>query len=102
MDSCAAKRHGHKVSLGEVRDTNLTGGGRSQVVGKFLQGGGSVNSILWVVNVGPSRVYGKEDRGYAHGFPVNDHGEDSKAIRRWEMGDAGVRRHTRGSGNQVR
>ena len=29
------------------------------------------------------------------------HKEESKAIRRWDMGDAGGRRHTRGSGNPV-
>ena len=62
--------------------TNLTGGVRSQGVGKFLQGGGAGNSILWVRNVGPFSVNGKEDIGDAHGVPENDHGEESKAIRR--------------------
>ena len=43
----------------------------------------------------------KEYRGDAHGFPANDHREESKAIRRWDMGDARGRRHTIGSGKTV-
>ena len=49
--------------MGEARDTTSKGGGRKQFVGKFLQGGGAVDSIVWVVNVGPFGVNGKEDRG---------------------------------------
>ena len=64
-------------------------------------GGGAGNSIAWVGNVRPFGVNGKEDRGDAHGVPTNDHGEDSEAIRRWGMGDAGVRRHTIVKGNPV-
>ena len=97
-----AKHHARKVGLGEARDTNLTGGGRSQDVGKFLQGGGAGDSIVWVRNVGPLCVNGKEDRGGAHVVPVNDHGDEREAIMRWDMGDAGDRSHTRGSGNPVR
>ena len=52
--------------MGEARETTLTGRGRSQGVGKFLQGGGEGDSIVWVGNVGPFRVNGKEDRGDAH------------------------------------
>ena len=47
-----AKHHARKVDLGEARDTNLTGGGRYQGVGMFLQGGGAGDSIVWVRNVG--------------------------------------------------
>ena len=47
--------------MGESRDTTLTGGGISQGVGEFLQGGGAGDSILWVENVGPFGVNGKED-----------------------------------------
>ena len=94
-----AKHYARKVGLGEARDNNLTGGGRSQVVGKFLHGGGAGNSIVWVRNVSPFGVNGNEDIGDTHGVPANDHGEESKAIRRWDMGDAGGRSHTRGSKN---
>ena len=59
---------------GDVRDTTSTGGGRSQGVGKFLQGGGAGNYIVWVGNVGSFSVNGKEDRGEAHRVPENDHG----------------------------
>ena len=45
------------------------GGGISQGVGKFLQGGGAGDSIVWVGNVGPFGVDSKEDRGDAHGVP---------------------------------
>ena len=56
----------------------MTGGVISQGVGRFLQGSGSGNFIVWVGNVGPFGVNGKEDRGGAHGVPVNDHSEESK------------------------
>ena len=49
--------------------------------------------------MGYFKVNGKEDRGDAHKVPVNDHGEESEAIRREEMADSGGRRHMRGSGN---
>ena len=101
MAVCAEKHHARRVGLGEARDSTLTGGGRSQGVGKFLQGGGAGNSIVWVGNMGPFSANGKEDRGNAHGVPANDHGEDSKSIRIWYMGYAGDRRRTRGSGNPV-
>ena len=89
------------VVLGEARDTNLTGGGRPQGVGKFLQGSDAVDSIVWVRNVGPFVVNGKDDRRNIHGVPANDHREESEKIRRWDMGDSGSRRHTRGIGNPV-
>ena len=63
--------------MGEARDTAFTGKGRSQGVGKFLQVGGAGDSIVWVVNVVP--------------FGLNG----------WDMGDVGVRRHTRGRRNPV-
>ena len=64
-----------KFSMGGARDTTPTGGGRSQGVGKFLQGGGTCDSIVWVGNVGPFGVNGKEGRGESHGVTANDHGE---------------------------
>ena len=79
----------------------MTGGGRSQGVGKFLQGSGAVDSIVWVGNVGPFGVNGKADRGDAHGFPANDQGEGSEAIRRWDMGYSGGIRNTRCRGKPV-
>ena len=90
-----------KVGLGEARDTTLTGGGRSQVVSKFLQGGGAGYSIVCFINVGPFGVNGKEDRGDSHGGYENDHRKESKYIRRWDMGDSGGRRHMRGSRKPV-
>ena len=74
MASCAAKRHALKVGLGDARDTTLTGEGRSQGVGKFLQGVVAGDSIVWVINVGPFGVNVKEDRGYAHIVSATDHG----------------------------
>ena len=44
-------------------------------VGKFLQGGGEGDYIVWVGNVGPFGVIGKYDRGDTHGVPANDHRE---------------------------
>ena len=76
------KHHARKVGLEDAGKTNLTGGGRSQVVGKFLQGSGVGDSIAWVGNMGYFKVNGKEDRGDAHEVPLNDHGEESEAIRR--------------------
>ena len=53
MASCAAKHHAHKVGMGEARDTTLTGGGRYEGFGKFLQGGGEIyilyGSEMWVL-----------------------------------------------------
>ena len=82
-------------------DTTLMGGGRSQGFRKFIQVRGAGNSIVWVGNVGPFGVNDKEDRGDAHRVPANDHREESGAMRRWDIGDAGGRRHKRGSGNTV-
>ena len=87
--------------MGEARETTFTGGGRKKFVGKILQGGGAVDSIVWVVNVGPFGVNGKEDRGDTHAVTVNDHMEESESIMRSYIGDDGGRRHTRGSGNPV-
>ena len=70
MSGCAAKNHTRKVGLREARETTFMVGGRSQCVGKFLQGGGAGDSILLVGNVGPSVVNDKEDRGDAHGVPA--------------------------------
>ena len=74
MAGCAAKHHVCKVGMREARNTTLTGGGISQGVGKFLQVGGAGNYIVWVRNVGPFGVNGKEDTGDAHRVPTNDHG----------------------------
>ena len=99
MDGFAVKHHARKVGLGEARDTTSTGGDRYRGVGKFLQGGGAGDSIIWAGNVGPFDVNGKEDRGNTHRVPANDHEEESKVFERWDMRDAGVRRHTRGNRN---
>ena len=101
MAGCAAKYHARKVGLGEDRGATLTGGGISQGVGKFIQGSGAGDSIVWVVNVGPLGVNSKEDRGNTHKVTENYNGEESEAIRRWDMVDAGGGRRTRVSGNPV-
>ena len=74
MAGCAAKHHVRKVGIGEARETTLTGGGIPQGVGKFLLSGGAGNSIVWVGNVAPFGINGKEDRGNAHEVPANYHG----------------------------
>ena len=101
MNISAAKHHARKVSLGEARGAPSKVGGRSQGVGKFPQGGGAGDYIVWVRNVGPFGVNGKEDRGDTYGVPANDHREESKEIRRWDMGDSGGGRHKRGRGDPV-
>ena len=101
MAVCTSKHHVRKVGLGEARDTTLMVGGRSQGVGKFLQGGGAGDSIVWFRNMGRFGVNSKNDKGESHGVPENDHRKESKAIRRWDMGDSGGRRRTRISGNPV-
>ena len=55
------KLQARKVGMGEARATTSTGGGGYQGVGKFLQGSGAGNSIVWVRNMGPFGVNGKED-----------------------------------------
>ena len=80
----------------------MTGGGGTQGVGNFLQGSGAGDSIVWVVDVGPFGVNGKEGIGDTHGVPATDHGGASEAIRRRGMGDARGGRRTRGSRNPVR
>ena len=52
--------------------------------------------------MGPFGVNVKEDKRNAHGVPANNHKEERKTIRRWDMGDSGSRRHIRGIGNPVR
>ena len=61
--------------------------GITQGVGKFLQGGGAGDSIVCVIEMGPFGINGKEGKGDTHGVHATDHGEVSKAIRIWEMGD---------------
>ena len=51
--------------------------------------------------MGPFSVNSKEGIGDTHGVPATNRREDSKAIMRWDMGDAGGGRRTRGSGNSV-
>ena len=89
------------VGLGEAGETTSTGGGITQGVGKFIQGGGAGDSIVWVGDVGHFGVNEKEGKGDTHRVPATDHGEESEAIRRWDMGDSGGRRHARGIGNSV-
>ena len=102
MAVCSAKHHARKVGLEEAGYATSTGGGRTQGVVKFLQGGGAVNSIVWVGDVGTFGGNGEEVRGDTHGVPATDHGEESEVIRRWDMGDSGGGRRTRFSGNPVR
>ena len=45
--------------MGDARESFLTGGGRYQGVGKFLQGDCAGDSIVWVGNVGSFGVNGK-------------------------------------------
>ena len=101
MTGCVAEHHARKVGLGETGDTAAAGGGRTQGVGNFLQGGGAGNSIVWVGDVVTFGVNDEEGRGHTHGVPGTDNREAREAIRRWDMGDAGGRRRTRGSGNAV-
>ena len=58
----------------ESGDTTSTRGGISQGVGKFLQGIGAGDYIVWVVDVGPFGVSGEEDRGETHGVHATDRG----------------------------
>ena len=46
-------------ALGRSGGGTSTGGDRYQVVGKFLQGDGEGNYIVWFRKVGPSVVNGK-------------------------------------------
>ena len=101
MASCTAEHNAHRVSLGETGDTASTGGGRTQGVGNFLQGGDASDSIIWVGDVGPFGVNGKEGRGDTNGVPETDYGDVRKAVRRQDMVDSGGGRRTRGSGNAV-
>ena len=101
MASCAAEHHERKVGLGETGDTALTGGDRTQGVGNFLQGSGAGNSIVWVGDVCPFGINGKEGRGDTKKVSATDHGEESKVISRWDMGDARGGKCTRGSRNPV-
>ena len=94
MAGFAAKYHAHKVGLGDYGDTTSTGEGRSQGVGKFLQGCGAGDSIVWVVDVVTFGINGKEDIWDTHGVPATDHGEESEQLGdgTWETpGAEGVR-----------
>ena len=90
------------VSLGGTGDTALTGGGRTQGVGNFLQVGGAGDSIVQVIDVGPFGVNGEEVRRDTHVVPATGHGESSEVIRRRDMGDARGGGSMRGRGNPVR
>ena len=90
-----------KVSIGEAGDTTLAGGGRTQVVGKFIQGGGAGDYIVGVRYVGPFGVNSKEDREYTHIVPETGNREEREAIMRCDMGNAGVGRRTRGGWSPV-
>ena len=77
------------------------GGGRTQGVGKFLQGGNAGDCIVWVRYVGPLGVNDEEGRRDTHGVPADDHREASDVVKRWDMGYARGGSRTRGSGNAV-
>ena len=81
MDGYAEKHNSRKVILGEAGYTTLTGGVRSQGVGRFIYRGGAGNSIVWVVDAGTFGVNGEGDRGDTHRVPATDHREDIKAVR---------------------
>ena len=61
------------------------GGGRSEWVRNFLQGGGTVGVAVWGGDVGPH----SEDGAGPGQFPIQvrkeDHREASAATSRWEM-----------------
>ena len=79
----------------------MTGWGRTQGARKFLQGGSTGDSIVWIRDVGLFVVNGEEGRGDTHGVPATDHGEASEEIRRRDMGDSRGGRRTRGSRKPV-
>ena len=85
----------------ETGDTASTGGGITQGVGNFLQGGGTGDSIVWFGDVGNFGGSGEEGRGYTHRVPATDNVDVSEAVRRRDMGDAGGGRRTRGIGKAV-
>ena len=99
MAGCAEEHHTRKVGFGETGDTDSKGGGRSQGVVKFLQGGGAINSNVWVGDVVNFIVNGKEGIWDIHRVPVNDHRGEIEGRRRQDMGDARGRRRVRGIGN---
>ena len=49
------------------------GRGRTQYVRNFLQGSDAGDSSVWVKDVGPLGVNGKEGRGDTRGVPATDH-----------------------------
>ena len=77
-----------KVGLGETGNIDSTGGGITQGVGNFLQGGGAGHSIVWVRDVGPFGGNGVEGRGDTHEVPATDHRALGESVSRREMGDA--------------
>ena len=85
--------------MGGTGGTASTGRDRTQGVGNFLQGGGTSGSTVWVGDVGPFSINGKEGREVTHRVPATDHGEYIKVIRIRDMGDAEGGRRTRGSRN---
>ena len=86
---------------GEDWGNCFDGRGKNPRFGKFIQGRGAGNYIVWVGDVGPFGVNVEEGRGETHRVPATDHREESKAITRRDMGDVGDGRRTRGSGNPV-
>ena len=90
------KNHARKVGLGEVlqqeeTDTKLLESFyRAMVKAIILYG-----SEKWVL---PSSMANRIEGTHTG---ANDHGEESKAIRRWDIGDAGGRRQTKGNGEPV-
>ena len=85
--------------LGETWDTESKGGGRTQGVGNFLQGGGAGDSIVWVGDICTFGVKGEDGRGDTHIVPANNHRDVSEAVRRWDIVNARGRRRMRGIGN---
>ena len=59
MAVCAAKHHARKFGMEEARYNTLTGGGKSQGVGKFIQGSGAGDAIVWIRNMDTFGVNGQ-------------------------------------------
>ena len=87
--------------MGETGDTALAGMGRPQGGENVLQGGGVVNPIVWVRDVGPFGGNAEEGGRDSHWVPLTYNGEASVAVRRQDMGYAWGGNNVGGSGNAV-
>ena len=90
-----------KVGLGETGETAPTGRVRPQGGRNVLMGGGTSNTTVWFVYVGPFGVNGEEDRRGKHRVTQTDPGEVSVADTRRGVGDARGGISAGSSGNAV-